>query len=583
MDIFAVFSLIGGLALFLYGMDFMGDGLKKLSGGQLESILGKLTSTRIKGFLLGLMVTAVIQSSSATTVMLVGFVNSGIMKLSQTISIIMGANVGTTVTSWIISLTGLSGDSFIVNIFKPSSFTPILAFVGFLLSAMSKKDSRKNVGLILLGFAILMYGMEAMSSSMDGLKDSEQFKQILVMFENPILGILSGTLLTAIIQSSSASIGILQALSMTGVIPFATALPIILGQNIGTTITPVLSALSANKNAKRVAISCVYIKFIGVIFFCVIFYILHGILDFGFMHQNANVVSIAVFHTAFNIVSSVVLIPFCKWFELLAIKTFPDASEQTPDELATLDDRFLDLPQFAIDNVRSLVCEMMQKSKIALSAGLDIVSSFDKSKQEEIREIESRVDMMEDKIGTYLVKLASRDLSEKEGRDVSKLLHIIGDIERISDHAVNLLEVAEEINAKKIAFTPEATKEISVMSEAINEIIAITCEALESGNVEDAKKIEPLEQVVDKLRFKLKQNHIQRLQGNNCTIEIGFVFSDFITNCERVADHCSNIGVCLVQLSEDQPDAHEYLKNLKESHNPDFEDMYLHYKQKYSL
>lgn len=583
MDIFSIFSLLGGLALFLYGMNFMGDGLKKLSGSQLETILGKLTSTRFKGFLLGFIVTAIIQSSSATTVMLVGFVNSGIMKLSQTISIIMGANIGTTVTSWILSLTGLTGDSFIVKIFKPSSFTPLLAIIGFLMSGMAKKESRKNVGLILLGFAILMYGMDAMSASMDGLKDSESFQRILIMFENPILAILSGLLLTAIIQSSSASVGILQALSITGAIPVAVALPIILGQNIGTTITPVLSSLNANANAKRVAISCVYIKLIGVIVFCIAFYALHAILDFGFMHTNATVFSIAVIHTAFNIISTIVLIPFCKLFEKLAIKTFPDSQTIVQDELDTLDDRFLTLPQFAIEKSRKLVCDMTKNSIDALLMSLDNVLKHDKQVDSKVRDIETRVDVMEDKIGTYLVKLASQNLSEKDSNEVSKFLHIIGDVERISDHAVNILKVSEEIADKQMEFSENAKHEISVMSDALREILNLSYEALESKDLTLAKKIEPLEQVIDKLKYKMKANHIARLQDSKCTIEQGFVYSDFITNCERVADHCSNIGVCLLEIANHTLDTHEYLHHVKETGENSFFEQYEKYKAKYKI
>ena len=583
MDIFSVFSLLGGLALFLYGMNFMGDGLKKLSGGQLESILGKLTSTRFKGFLLGFIVTAIIQSSSATTVMLVGFVNSGIMKLSQTISIIMGANIGTTVTSWLLSLTGLTGDSFIIKIFKPSSFTPILAFIGFLMSGMSKKESRKNIGLILLGFAILMYGMEAMSGSMDGLKDSEAFKQVLVMFENPVLAILSGLLLTAIIQSSSASIGILQALSITGAIPVAVALPIILGQNIGTTITPILSAISGNTNAKRVAISCLYIKIIGVVIFCVLFYALHSIVDFAFMHTNATVFSIAVIHTSFNVISTIILIPFCRLIEKLAIKTFPDTQAVVQDGLDTLDDRFLTLPQFAIEKSKELLCEMTKASKDALMMALDMTLSYDKQTAVKIRDIETRVDIMEDKIGTYLVKLASQNLSERDSNEVSKFLHIIGDVERISDHAVNIVKVSEEISEKKMEFSENAKHEMKVMSDALREILTLSVEAFETKNLALAKKIEPLEQVIDKLKYKMKANHITRLQDSKCTIEQGFVYSDFITNCERVADHCSNIGVCLLEIANHTLDTHEYLHHVKETGENSFFEQYEDYKTKYRI
>lgn len=582
MDIFSVFTLLGGLALFLYGMDFMGDSLKKLSGGQLESILGKLTSTRIKGFLLGLIVTAAIQSSSATTVMLVGFVNSGIMKLSQTISIIMGANIGTTVTSWILSLNGISGDNFFFRLLNPDSFTPILAFVGFLLM-ISKSDKRKNVGSILIGFAILMFGMESMSGAMEGLKNSDKFKEILIMFENPFLGILCGTLLTAIIQSSSASIGILQALSMTGAIPTAMALPIILGQNIGTTITPIISSVTGNTGAKRVAVSCLYIKIIGVVIVSIAFYILHGLFDFSFMHSNASMVSIAVIHTAFNIISTIILLPFCGLIEKLATKTIKDNSQPDSDELSALDERFLTLPQFAIDKSRELVCEMTRLSTSAFSLALDNTTNYKKGNVEKIRESENRVDIYEDKLGTYLVKLASRDMSEKDSNEVSKYLHIIGDVERISDHAVSIAKVSEEIHNKNMTFSEHAQHEIRMMSDALREILNLTYTALKNQDLQLAKKIEPLEQTVDKLKSIMKKNHIRRLQEGRCTIEQGFVLSDFIADCERVADHCSNIGVCMLEIANHSFETHEYLNHVKVDGENSFFEEYNKYKKKYDI
>lgn len=582
MDIFSIFTLLGGLALFLYGMDFMGDSLKRLSGGQLESILGKLTSTRIKGFLLGLIVTAAIQSSSATTVMLVGFVNSGIMKLSQTISIIMGANIGTTVTSWILSLNGISGGNFFLRLLNPDSFTPILAFAGFLFM-LSKSDKRKNVGSILIGFAILMFGMETMSGAMDGLKNSNKFKEILVMFENPFLGILCGTLLTAIIQSSSASIGILQALSMTGAIPTAMALPIILGQNIGTTITPIISSITGNTGAKRVAVSCLYIKLIGVVVVSVIFYVLHSFLDFSFMHTNASMVSIAVIHTAFNIISTLILLPFCGLIEKLAMKTIKDNSQPASDELSALDERFLTLPQFAIDKSRELVCEMTKLSKEAFSLALDNTVNYKKENTEKIRKSENRVDIYEDKLGTYLVKLASRDMSEKDSNEVSKYLHIIGDVERISDHAVSIAKVSEEIHDKNMTFSKHAQHEIQMMSDALREILDITYTALKNQDLQLAKKIEPLEQIVDKLKSTMKKNHVRRLREGHCTIEQGFVLSDFIADCERVADHCSNIGVCMLEIANHSFETHEYLNHVKVDGENSFFEEYNKYKEKYNL
>lgn len=582
MDIFSIFSLLGGLAFFLYGMDFMGDSLKRLSGSQLETILGKLTATRFKGFLLGLIVTAVIQSSSATTVMLVGFVNSGIMKLSQTISIIMGANIGTTVTAWILSLNGISGENQFLRLLNPSSFTPIMAFIGFLLM-LSRSDKRKNIGSILMGFAVLMFGMDVMTGAMEGLKNSDRFKEILLMFENPFLGILCGTLLTAIIQSSSASVGILQALSMTGTIPTVIALPIILGQNIGTTITPVISSFTGNTGAKRVAVSCVYIKLIGVVIISIIFYILHGIFDFGFMHTNASMISIAVIHTTFNVISTIVLIPFCKLIEKLAVKTIKDNSMQAADEFSALDARFFTLPQFAIDKSREILCAMTKISKDAFCMALDNARQYDKDRIKKIQEAENRVDIYEDKLGTYLVKLATQDMSEKDSNEVSKYLHIIGDVERISDHAVSIAKVSEEIHNKNMAFSEHAQQEINMMSDALREILNLTYMSLKNNDLELAKKIEPLEQIIDKIKHGMKKNHVRRLKEGRCTIEQGFVLNDFIADCERVADHCSNIGVCMLEIANHSFETHEYLNHVKVDGENDFFEEYNKYKQKYKI
>ena len=586
MDIFSILALIGGLALFLYGMDVMGDSLKKISGGKLESILERLTSNRFNGFLLGMFVTAVIQSSSATTVMLVGFVNSGIMKLGQTIGVIMGANVGTTVTAWLISLSDISNDaSTIIKLFKPTSFTPVLAIIG-LFFTMTGQDKKKNIGTLLLGFAILMFGMDAMSESMKGLKDSETFQQILVMFDNPILGILSGTILTAIIQSSSASVGILQALSITGIIPHSVALPIILGQNIGTTITPIISSINANTDSKRVAFSCLYIKMLGVVIVCVAFYVLHGIFDFAFMHTNASFISIAVIHTLFNILSTVILIPFTNQIEKAActlIKGKKNGEDTVVNPTHTLDDRFLDYPAYAIERSRNLVVDMALTAKESLIASIGLIDNYDKEIVDKIHQSEKKIDTFEDKISSYLVKIASRDLSKSDSETTTKLLHIIGDIERIGDHAENIVDVAEEIYQKKIQFSEEARKEIKIISDATAEILEITMSALEKDDIELAKHIEPLEQIIDKLKHKLKNRHFARLQAGKCTIELGFVFSDLLTNYERTADHCSNIGVCLIQIANDTVDSHEYLRNIKHSGDNNFITQYEFFKEKYSI
>ena len=586
MDFFSILSLIGGLALFLYGMDMMGESLKKLSGGKLESILGKLTANRFKGFMLGLFVTAIIQSSSASTVMLVGFVNSGIMKLAQTISIIMGANVGTTVTSWLLSLTGISGDSFFVTLLKPSSFTPILAAVGVIMIMAAKNDKRKNIGGILVGFAILMFGMETMSDSVSGLKDSATFGKILVMFSNPIMGILSGTILTAIIQSSSASVGILQALSSTGAIPFSTAIPVILGQNIGTTITPIISALNGNTDSKRVAFSCLYIKIIGVVIVSVAFYILHYFLNFAFMETRVDVLTIAIVHTLFNIISTVILIPFCNLIEKLAIKTIKaskQADEEISDNLNTLDERFLSLPSFAVEKCRELVAEMTKITVKSIADASELLDNFNPEEYEKLRETENTVDRYEDKIGSYLVKLASHDLNVTDGKKVTELLHIIGDIERISDHSVNIAKTAYEIDEKNIAFSTLASREIEILRNAVIEILEITKDAFVGDDEELAKKVEPLEQAIDRLKKKIKNNHIARLREGECTVELGFILSDLLNNYERIADHCSNIAACILGINIDSFETHEYLNHVKNDGANDFFKTYSYYKTKYEI
>ena len=583
MDVFDILTLIGGLALFLYGMEMMGDGLKKMAGGQLESFLARLTSNRAKGFLLGLLVTAVIQSSSATTVMLVGFVNSGIMKLGQTISIIMGANIGTTVTSWLLSLTGISGDSFFLRILKPESFTPILAVIGVILIMAAKTDKKKNIGTILIGFAILMFGMETMSGSMEGLKESESFGQMLIMFSNPVMGIIMGTVLTAIIQSSSASVGILQALSLTGAIPYSTAIPIILGQNIGTTITPVISSISGNANSKRVALACVYIKMIGVIIVSVAFYILNGIFDFAIMHENVSVLSIAVIHTLFNIISTVILMPFCKQIEYISYKSIPDDKQETNDEFAMLDDRFLNMPSFAVEKSRALVYEMVTKTKDALISAIGLLENYDKNIADDIERCESEIDKYEDKISAYLVKIAGRELSAADSLEVSRLLHSLGDIERISDHSVNIMKAAKEIEEKNIAFSESAMKDLRIMSGAVEEVLNITAESLVSSNPEEANKVEPLVKLISKLKHKIKKNHINRLREGKCTVELGFILSDLLTVYDRVAGHCSNIAVCLVEPDNELLESHEYINQMKSEEESGFFAQYEEYKKKYSL
>jgi len=586
MDIFTILSLVGGLVLFLYGMDLMGDSLKKLAGGKLESILARLTSTRWKGFLLGLVVTAVIQSSSATTVMLVGFVNSGIMKLSQTISIIMGANIGTTVTAWLLSTADIQGTAILIKLFKPESFTPILAMIGLIMTMMAKDDRRKNTGTIFIGFAVLMFGMDAMSGAVEGLRDNETFTQMLTTFSNPIVGILVGTIFTAIIQSSSASVGVLQALSLSCVIPYSTAIPVILGQNIGTTITPIISAITGNTDSKRVAFICLYIKMIGVVIVAGIFYALNAVIGFDFMTQKAGAFDIAVVHTLFNIFSTVILIPFCNLIEKLAVKTIKAKKEteeaEETDVFAMLDNRFLAMPSFAVEKCKVLVCDMAYIASDSLKKATALLENYSEEEFLEVDRLESRVDKYEDKTSSYLVKIAQSQMSSKDSKVVTELLHCVGDIERISDHALNIAEAAKEVNDKQVTFSDEAKKDLAVIISATQEILDLAITALVKDDVELAKKVEPLEQVIDMLKRKIKNGHITRLRQGDCTMELGFILSDLLTDFERISDHCSNIAVCFIEIANGSFETHEYLSRVKAG-GENFDEMFETYKEKYCV
>ncbi|MBQ3053745.1 MAG: Na/Pi cotransporter family protein [Clostridia bacterium] len=585
MDFFDILTLIGGLALFLYGMELMGDGLKKAAGGKLEAVLAKLTSTRFKGFLLGFIVTAVIQSSSATTVMLVGFVNSGIMKLGQTISIIMGSNIGTTVTAWLLSLTEIGDGAFILKLFKPSSFTPVLAVIGVIMIMAGKTEKRKKIGSIFVGFAVLMTGMDLMSGAMDDLKESESFGNLMIMFDNnPVMGIIMGTLLTAIIQSSSASVGILQALSISVPIHFATAFPIILGQNIGTTITPIIASITGNTNSKRVALSCIYIKMIGVVIVCAIFYAINYFVGFEFMNMEMSPTKIAITHTLFNIATTIILMPFCSWIEKLAIKSVKESKNNREyDIFDTLEERFFDVPSFAVGKSRELVEKMAEITRDSLIKSTTLLTEYDKQLEEEIRAEESEIDKFEDKISTYLVKLSAKELTEKDSHMVSQLLHCIGDLERISDHAVHIVEVARELNDKGIDFSTKAEKDIKVITDAVCEVVSLAVSSLVDNNLETAKKVEPLEQVIDKLKYNVKKGHIERLKEGTCTVELGFALSDLLVNYERVSDHCSNIAVCILEIANDSFETHEYLNNVKENGENSFFEQFDQYSKKYAL
>ena len=580
MDLFDVLTLLGGLSLFLFGMNLMGASLEKRAGSSLKILLGKLTSRKILGFLTGMGVTAVIQSSSATTVMVVGFVNSGLLTLRQAISVIMGANVGTTVTAWILSLTGLDGDNFFVMLLKPTSFTPILALIGVVLTMMAKSDKKKDVGMILLGFAVLMFGMDTMSGAVAGLEEVPEFRNILLMFSNPVLGVLAGAGLTAIIQSSSASVGILQALSATGQVTYGAAIPIIMGQNIGTYVTAMISSVGANKNAKRAAVVHLLFNIVGTAVWLAVFYGINAVVQFSFVSHSIDQLGIAVVHTAFNILCTALLFPFSGLLEKMACRLVPDT--KAPEKIQILDERFLATPSVAIDRCQEVAETMARISMDALKTSCQLIEHYDPKSAQAVRETEQEADQYEDMLGTYLVKLGRADLNAADSRETAKLLHIIGDFERISDHAVNLVESAEEIRNKGLSFSVHAKQELAVLTAAVGEVMDLALDAFLQNNPALAAKVEPLEQVVDTLKEQLRNRHILRLQKGECTIELGFVWSDLLTSLERVADHCSNIAGCVIEMSHDSLDVHEYLDNVKAG-GPGFLRAYEAYAQKYAL
>lgn len=583
MDIFNVLTLFGGLALFLFGMSVMGDGLEKSAGSKLKTILERLTSSPLKGFLLGVAVTAVIQSSSATTVMVVGFVNSGIMSLRQAIGIIMGANVGTTVTSWILSLSGIQGDSLFIRLLKPSSFSPILAIIGIFLYMFVKSSKKKDIGSILLGFAILMFGMETMSDAVAPLKDVPQFTHILLLFSNPFLGVLAGAALTAIIQSSSASVGILQALSATGSITFGSAIPIILGQNIGTCATAMLSSIGTNKNARRTAIVHLYFNIIGTILFLVLFYACNAIFQFQFVYSSINQLGIAIVHTCFNLLATGVMLPFAGVLERLACATVKDTETAPSNEFSLLDTRLMVTPPVAIEQCRKLAVKMAEKSENAMDRALTLIQNFDQETYDYVKETEAQIDVYEDRIGSYLVELSSHSLSQADSREVSRLLHSIGDFERISDHAVDVADAAKEMVDKELRFSDGAYAELKIICSAVRKVLNLSIQSFTMNNITLAEQVEPLEQVVDHLRSTIKNRHIARLQTGNCTIELGFVFSDLLTSFERASDHCSNIAACMIELQHGSYDTHEYLSRLKSGQDAEFVDRYNEYLKEYAL
>ncbi|MBR3934647.1 MAG: Na/Pi cotransporter family protein [Clostridia bacterium] len=576
-----ILELIWGLSLFLFGMNVMGDALERSAGNSLKSLLGKFTERKMAGFLTGLAVTGVIQSSSATTVMVVGFVNSALMTLKQAINVIMGANVGTTVTAWLLSLGGISGDNFVLTLFKPSTFTPVLAIIGVGMLMIAKSNKKKDIGTIFLGFATLMFGMEAMSGAVKGLADVPAFQQMFIMFKNPILGVIVGAILTAVIQSSSASVGILQALAITGQVSYGAAIPIIMGQNIGTCVTAIISSVGTNINARRTAVVHLAFNIIGTIICISVFSLVSYIFKPVLFDQAASIFGIAVAHTAFNVACTVLLLPATSLLEKLAIKLVPDKKGKTA--VAELDDRLLVTPSIALQRCSDLVHEMADKASYALKSSIKMLSHYDDNIAEEIRDIEGLTDHYEDIIGTYLVKLSSNQVTDEDSATITKLLKLIGDFERISDHSVNILESAEEIREKGIVFTPGAKKELETLCAATDEIVSCSYKAFSENDHKTAELVEPLEQVIDELKSKMRNGHINRLKNSECTIEAGFVWSDLLTNLERTSDHCSNVAVSVLETANDSLKPHEYLSHVKNDGENHFFEQYEQYKAKYSL
>lgn len=589
MNIFMILSLIGGLALFLYGMQMMGDGLKKASGGKLEMILEKLTSNKIMAVLLGAGVTAVIQSSSATTVMVVGFVNSDIMPLSRAVGVILGANVGTTVTAWILSLTEITGENLFLQLLKPSSFSPILAIVGVGMLMFSKKEKRRDAATIVLGFAILMFGMDMMSGAVEPLSEMEEFKNVLLMFANPVLGMLVGWGLTVIIQSSSASVGILQALSSSGAITNLTAIPLIMGANVGATTTALLSSIGASRNAKRAALVHFYFNIIKTVVFMVLFYSLNSIFHFAFANEPATAVGIAIIHSSFNIVAAIIMTPISSILEKMAYWTLPKTEEEetmkipAQSDIQILDSRFLETPGFALEQCKNAAIDMANYAKDGLFMAIDLIDKYDKKKANQVIELEQLVDHYEDELGSYLIKLSSRHLTEKDSQELSVLLHCIGDFERISDHAINIMESAKEMKEKELSFSKKAQEELAIFTRAIKDIVNTSILVFQEEDLKLAMRVEPLEEVIDHLNVEVKKRHIKRLRKGKCTIEMGFILSDITTNYERVSDHCSNIALCLLQLNEDNFDTHIYQEAISGADNEEFKNEYKRLSAHYEL
>jgi len=580
MDIFDVLTLIGGLSLFLFGMNIMGQALERRAGDQLRSLLGKLTSGKIAGLLTGLGITAVIQSSSAATVMVVGFVNSGIMTLKQAVNVIMGANIGTTVTAWLLSLAGIDSGNMLIRLLKPSSFTPVLALIGIIFFMFCKGAKKKDSGLILLGFATLMFGMETMSGAVSGLKDVPQFQQLFILFKNPVLGVLAGAVLTAVIQSSSASVGILQALASTGQVSYGAAIPIIMGQNIGTCVTAMLSSVGANKNAKRAALVHLSFNIIGTAVWLTVFCAVRAALHPALLDEPASLLGIAAAHSVFNVLCTILMLPLSDFLERLVNVLVPDAKQ--PEVFSELDERLFTTPPIALERCHKVAADMAETSVAALKEALESLRGCSPELAASIREKEDKTDHYEDILGTYLVNLSARRISGADSREAAKLLKIIGDFERIADHAVNLLESAEELRDKELRFTGAARSELSVISSAVSDILDLSLEAFLKNDLEPAAMVEPLEQVIDQLKEQLRTRHILRMQKGECTIDAGFAWSDLLTNLERTADHCSNIAGCIIDAAHDNMDLHRSLREFRND-SVDFRERFQAYSRKYAL
>ncbi len=582
MDVFSIITLFGGLAFFLYGMKVMSDGLEKSSGGSLNKNLKKVTQNRFIAMIFGAGMTIAVQSSSAVTVMLVGLVNSGILEFGQTIGVLMGSNIGTTLTAWILSLAGIDSDIVWVNLLKPSNFSPILAFVGILMIMVGKKEKSKDIGSVFVGFSVLMFGMNLMSGAMEPLGEMPEFASILTAFKNPLLSVAVGAVFTGVIQSSAASVAILQALSMTGGITYGIAIPIIMGQNIGTCVTALISSIGVSRNAKKVAVVHFTFNIMGTLICLVPFCIGNMIFRWAFVDMAITPFMIAIVHTIFNVITTAILLPFSKQLEKLANKIIPDKEEKHQLDVI-LDDRLLAVPTVAVEKSLDVVRDMCVLSENAFGKAMGLLERYDDKTAEEILGMESEIDRFEDKLGTYMMKLSKIGVSDWDSKSVAKILHTIDDFERVGDHAVNLLGVAKEIHEKEIVFSDEANAEIAVLTQAIAEIMKITSEAFRGSDVELAKRVEPLEQVIDDLIMNVKRNHITRLRGGNCTIQLGFVLSDLLTNYERVSDHCSNIAVAVIESGHGTFEAHEYLGSIKDEHNKEFEDLYKEYGNIYKI